>query len=81
VELGKEFMYHPIFACPGMFFILSGDLSFHLRSFAVSREQTTADNPPMLLTCGHVISKASMIKLARGGTRYVFVFYSLLNTV
>jgi len=36
----------------------------------VSKEQTTAENPPMRLTCGHVIAKASMIKLARGGTRF-----------
>ena len=32
----------------------------------VSREPATDDNPPMLLPCGHVLSLASMAKLARG---------------
>jgi len=52
VELGTEFKFHPIFACP------------------ISREQTTVDNPPVMLSCGHVISKGSMVKLAKGNTRF-----------
>ncbi|KAK3247618.1 hypothetical protein CYMTET_42888, partial [Cymbomonas tetramitiformis] len=38
-QLGEEFAFHSIFACP------------------VSREQSTAENPPMLLPCGHVLCK------------------------
>eukprot|EP01113_Clastostelium_recurvatum_P047156 TRINITY_DN8358_c0_g1_i2.p1 TRINITY_DN8358_c0_g1~~TRINITY_DN8358_c0_g1_i2.p1 ORF type:complete len:509 (+),score=148.54 TRINITY_DN8358_c0_g1_i2:181-1527(+) len=48
VDLGRDYQFHPIFACP------------------VSREQSTKENPPVLLTCGHVISKASMLKLVKG---------------
>jgi len=48
---------------------LSSELHFHsLFACPVSREHSTADNPPMLLHCGHVIAKASMLKLARGGS-------------
>ncbi|BGP16199.1 hypothetical protein JCM10213_007057 [Rhodosporidiobolus nylandii] len=32
----------------------------------VSKEQSTAANPPMLLPCGHVIAKESLARLARG---------------
>ena len=31
----------------------------------VSREQSTPDNPPMLMKCGHVLAEASLVKLAR----------------
>lgn len=37
----------------------------------VSKEQSTASNPPMLLPCGHVIARESLGRLARG-TPYVF---------
>jgi hypothetical protein len=33
----------------------------------VSKEQTTEMNPPMMLTCGHVLAKDSIAKLAKGG--------------
>ena len=36
----------------------------------VSKEVVTKDNPPQLLPCGHVISKTSMDKLARGYSRF-----------
>ncbi|KAK4048349.1 hypothetical protein OIV83_004871 [Microbotryomycetes sp. JL201] len=32
----------------------------------VSKEQSTATNPPMLLPCGHVIARESLARLARG---------------
>ncbi|KAH6692600.1 CTLH/CRA C-terminal to lish motif domain-containing protein [Plectosphaerella plurivora] len=32
----------------------------------VSKEQTTDDNPPMMLQCGHVICKESLHRLAKG---------------
>jgi hypothetical protein len=31
----------------------------------VSKEQATAQNPPMMLTCGHVVAKDSLAKLAK----------------
>lgn len=51
LELGKEFVFHSIFACP------------------VSRDQSTHDNPPMMLPCGHVLCRQSMLKIAKGATR------------
>lgn len=35
----------------------------------VSKEQATDDNPPMMLTCGHVIARESMIAHSKGKTR------------
>ncbi|XP_024362262.1 protein RMD5 homolog isoform X2 [Physcomitrium patens] len=35
----------------------------------VSREQSTADNPPMLMRCGHVLCKQSIQKLAKSNSR------------
>lgn len=32
----------------------------------VSKEQTTEENPPMLIPCGHVISRESLNKIAKG---------------
>ncbi|KAF8797979.1 hypothetical protein BYT27DRAFT_7228586 [Phlegmacium glaucopus] len=35
----------------------------------VSKEQSTESNPPMMMTCGHVISKDSLQKLNKSGGR------------
>ncbi|EJD53026.1 hypothetical protein AURDEDRAFT_110825 [Auricularia subglabra TFB-10046 SS5] len=35
----------------------------------VSKEQSTATNPPMMMTCGHVVSKESLGKLTKPGGR------------
>jgi hypothetical protein len=46
------------------------DLQFHsIFACPVSREQSTAENPPMLLPCGHVLCKVSIQKLAKGNSR------------
>ena len=36
------------------------------------QEPATADNPPMLLPCGHVLSHGSVTKLARGSRNVRF---------
>lgn len=36
----------------------------------VSRDQSTEENPPMLLPCGHVLCKQTIARLPRGGTRF-----------
>lgn len=51
LELGPEFVFHSIFACP------------------VSREQSTADNPPMLLPCNHVLCEHSVLKIAKSRSK------------
>ena len=33
----------------------------------VSREQASRSNPPMMLACGHIISRESLARLAKGG--------------
>ncbi|RFU33292.1 hypothetical protein B7463_g3090, partial [Scytalidium lignicola] len=33
----------------------------------VSKEQTTEDNPPMMMPCGHVVAKESLARLSKGG--------------
>lgn len=35
----------------------------------VSKEPVTDDNPPMLMPCGHVLCKQSIVKLSKGSTR------------
>jgi hypothetical protein len=35
----------------------------------VSKEQATDDNPPMMMTCGHVICKESLLRLSRNNSR------------
>eukprot|EP00897_Mesotaenium_endlicherianum_P008167 jgi/Mesen1/7379/ME000382S06574 len=35
----------------------------------VSREQSSAENPPMLMPCGHVLCKQSILKLGKGNSR------------
>lgn len=51
IELGRDFVFRSIFACP------------------VAREQSTPENPPMILPCGLVLCRASIQKLARGNAR------------
>ena len=49
---------------------LPGSMVYHpIFVCPVSKDQTTEQNPPMLLTCGHVISRDSLNKMAKG-TRY-----------
>ena len=36
----------------------------------VSREQATADNPPMMMQCGHVLCEHSLKKMARGAAKF-----------
>ncbi|KAH7437924.1 hypothetical protein KP509_05G095600 [Ceratopteris richardii] len=47
IELGKEFQFHSIFACP------------------VSKEQSTAENIPMLMPCGHVLCKQTIQRISK----------------
>eukprot|EP00898_Chlorokybus_atmophyticus_P007707 jgi/Chlat1/7938/Chrsp68S07376 len=49
---------------------LGREFQFHsIFSCPVSRELGSAENPPMLLPCGHVLCKQSAAKLAKGSTR------------
>ncbi|KAL1954591.1 hypothetical protein VTO42DRAFT_886 [Malbranchea cinnamomea] len=33
----------------------------------VSKEQTTDENPPMMMPCGHVVAQESLVRLSKGG--------------
>ncbi|EFJ24324.1 hypothetical protein SELMODRAFT_79692 [Selaginella moellendorffii] len=49
---------------------LDKEFQFHsIFACPVSRDQSSAENPPMLLPCGHVLCKQSIVKLAKGNTR------------
>ena len=52
VDLGPQYRYHSLFACP------------------ILREQCSDNNPPVRLSCGHVISKDALTKLTHGN-KYV----------
>ncbi|GJQ13324.1 hypothetical protein GpartN1_g5115.t1 [Galdieria partita] len=50
---------------------LGKSFQFHsIFTCPVSREQSTCDNPPMLLPCGHVLCQASIQKLPRVTSRF-----------
>jgi len=50
---------------------LGKSFQFHsIFTCPVSREQSSADNPPMLLPCGHVLCQASIQKLPRVTSRF-----------
>lgn len=49
---------------------LGQEFIFHsIFACPVSRDQSTADNPPMALPCGHCICKASIYKIAKAPNR------------
>ncbi|CAJ0927148.1 21118_t:CDS:2 [Entrophospora sp. SA101] len=48
-------------------FPLMDDMRYHsIFACPVSKEQSTEDNPPMMMPCGHVICKESLTKLSKG---------------
>jgi hypothetical protein len=51
IELGDEFAFSSVFACP------------------VSREPSSAGNPPVLLPCGHALCEQSVTRIARSRSR------------
>ena len=51
IELGHDFTFYSIFACP------------------ISRDQASTDDPPMMLPCGHVLSKQSVTKLNKNNSK------------
>jgi hypothetical protein len=51
IELGDEFAFSSVFACP------------------VSREPSSAGNPPVLLPCGHALCEQSVARIARSRSR------------
>lgn len=49
---------------------LDREFQFHsIFACPVSRDQSTEDNPPMLMGCGHVLCKQSIAKLSKGSAR------------
>lgn len=49
---------------------LDREFQFHsIFACPVSRDQSTDDNPPMMMCCGHVLCKQSIAKLSKGNSR------------
>uniref|UniRef100_A0A0D6R489 RING-Gid-type domain-containing protein n=1 Tax=Araucaria cunninghamii TaxID=56994 RepID=A0A0D6R489_ARACU len=49
---------------------LDREFQFHsIFACPVSRDQSTDENPPMLMRCGHVLCKQSIAKLSKGSAR------------
>lgn len=49
---------------------LGSEFQFHsIFVCPVSRDQATEENPPMLMPCGHVLCKQSIVKLSKNSTR------------
>ncbi|XP_057457691.1 protein RMD5 homolog [Lotus japonicus] len=49
---------------------LDSELQFHsIFVCPVSKEQATEDNPPMLMSCGHVLCKQSISKMSKNGSK------------
>jgi hypothetical protein len=52
---------------------LGSEFVFHsIFACPVSRDQSTDENPPMLLPCGHVLCKMSITSLAKGSINRPF---------
>ena len=50
----------------------------------MSKEQSTESNPPMMLACGHVVTKDSLTKLNKPGgyaTHKLNMFYRSLSVL
>ncbi len=81
LELGAEFAFHPIFACPVSrhvllcVWVLVGRAACRqgrycrARCAVPRRDQSTPDNPPLLLPCNHVLCEQSVLRIAKSRTR------------
>lgn len=69
VMVGKRNEWHTMKQLP-VPVELDREFQFHsIFVCPVSKEQATEENPPMLMSCGHVLCKQSITKMSKNGTK------------
>eukprot|EP00466_Bigelowiella_natans_P000505 jgi/Bigna1/84952/estExt_fgenesh1_pg.C_10458 len=67
INLGKKMQFHSTFVCPisKILYVACAMVDVVGVTLPYQKELATQSNPPVLLTCGHAISRDAMLKMTR----------------